>query len=178
LCNTQQTLEIFLFLLQVCQHLFIAAKYGDANTVKILFNYTNDNCTGDFILRDPPLVYAAIFGHEEVVRAFLEGGANVESANAYHSTALHQAAWNGYRDVCRLLLDWGAKVDPLDEWKETPLHLAAWAGHLSVVQLLVERGADVRVKNDFGQTASEVARSEGKEDVVEFLNSESVGKDS
>ena len=101
----------------------------------------------------------------------LEGGANAESANAYRSTALHQAAWNGHLDVCRLLLDWGAKVDPLDEWKETPLHLAAWAGHLSVVKLLVERGADVRLKNDFGQTASDVARSDRKEDVAEWLDS-------
>jgi len=100
----------------------------------------------------------------------LEGGANVESANAYRSTAMHQAAWNGYLDVCRLLLDWGAKVDPLDEWKETPLHLAAWAGHLSVVKLLVERGADFRLKNYLRQTASDVARSEGKEDVAEWLD--------
>jgi ankyrin repeat protein len=138
--------------------------------VKILFNYTNDNCTGDFILRDTPLIYAAIFGHVEVALVLLEGGANVESANAYRSTALHQAAWNGYLDMCRLLLDWGAKVDPLDEWRETPLHLAAWAGHLSVVKLLVERGADVRLKNDNGQTASDVARNEGKEDVAQWLD--------
>ena len=141
------------------------------NTVKILFNYTNDNCTGDSILRDTPLIYAAIFGHVAVVRVLLEGGVNVESTNAYLSTALHQAAWNGYLNICRLLLDCGAKVDPLDEWKETPLHLAAWAGHLSAVKLLVKRGADVRLKNVDGQTASEVARSEGKENVAEWLDS-------
>jgi ankyrin repeat protein len=157
------------FLLQACQQLFIAVTSGDLNTVKILFNYTNDNCTGDLILRDTPLIYAAIFGHVEVVRVLLEGGANVESANAYQSTALHQAAWNGHLDVCRLLLDRGAKLDPLDEWKDTPLHVSAWAGHLSVVKLLVEKGADVRVKNEDGETASDLARSEGKEDVAEWL---------
>jgi ankyrin repeat protein len=96
----------------------------------MIFKSTNDNCTGDFILRNTPLIYATIFGHVEVVWVLLEGGAKVESTSAYCSTALHQAAWNGYLDVCRLLLDWGAKMDPLDEWKDTPLHLVPWAGHL------------------------------------------------
>jgi len=41
------------------------------------------------MLRDTPLIYAAIFGHVEVVRVYLEGGANVESANAYRTTSMH-----------------------------------------------------------------------------------------
>ena len=130
LCNTQHSLNTFWFLLQVCRYLLDVAKSGEVNTVMIFFKSTSDNCTGDFILRNTPLIYAAIFGHVEVVRVLLEGGAKVENTSAYCSTALHQAAWNGHLDVCRLLLDWGAKVDPLDEWKDTPLHLAAWAGHL------------------------------------------------
>jgi len=44
------------------------------------------------MLRNKPLIYATIFGHVEVVRVLLEGGANVESTNAYRSTALHQEA--------------------------------------------------------------------------------------
>jgi ankyrin repeat protein len=167
-CITQHSYSAR-FLPQVCQQLFIAAASGDLNTVKILFSYTKDKCTKGFILRDTPLIYAAIFGHVEVVRVLLEGGADVESANAYRSTALHQAAWNGHLEVCRLLLDWGAKVDAVDEWKDTPLHVAAWAGHLSVVKLLVARGADVRLKNDRGLTASGMARSEGREDVAVWL---------
>ena len=52
---------------------------------------------------------------------FLEFGAKVESANAYRSAGLYQAAWNGYLDACRLLLYWVAKVNPLDEWKGSVL---------------------------------------------------------
>jgi len=106
---------------------------------------------------------------------FLEGGANVESTNAYRRTALHAAAYNGHLDVCRLLLDWGAKVDPVDVWGETPLHDAAWKGHLSVVQLLVERGADVRLKRKDGITARELARTNGNKDVAEWLDTISHG---
>jgi ankyrin repeat protein len=109
----------------------------------------------------------------EVVRVLLEGGADVERADAYQYTALHAAAWNGHLEVCRLLLDWRAKVDPVDKLKHTPLLWAAKAGHLSLVMLLEERGADVRMKNNNGQTASDMARSEGKADVAEWLDSAS-----
>jgi ankyrin repeat protein len=144
--------------------------------VKILFNCTTDNCTTDDQYRYTPLIYASIFGHVEVVRVLLEGGVNVEKANANQWTALHSAACYGYLEVCRLLLDWGAKVDPVNRWKDTPLHCAARFGHLSGVKLLVERGADVRLKNISGQTATDAARSKGKTYVAEWLDLLSLGK--
>ena len=87
-----------------------SAKSGDVNTVKNLFRCTTDNCTTDDHFRDSPLIYAARHGHVEVVRVFLEGGADVETANLLKATALHYAARKGHRDVCRLLLDWEAKM--------------------------------------------------------------------
>ena len=106
-----------------------------------------------------------------VVQVLLEGGANVDRADADRSTALHYAAWYGRLDMCGLLLDWGANMDALDKWRETPLHDAAREGHLSVVQLLVKRGADDSLKNDENQTARDVARIVGKEDVAVCLDS-------
>jgi death-associated protein kinase len=133
---------------------------------------SNDNCTDydDYYLRTP-LIYAAKYGHVEVVRVLLDGGSNVDRANGYGSTALHVAAAYGRLDVCRLLLDWGAKVDRLDKSQDTPLHYAAWEGHLSVVKLLVDSGADVSVKSGDGRTASDLARSKGKKDVADWLDS-------
>jgi ankyrin repeat protein len=138
--------------------------------VKILFKYSNDNCTTDDKYRNTPLIYAAWKGHVKVVRVLLEDGANVDTANAYRSTALHAAAESGHLDVCRLLLDWGAKVNRLNRWQFTPLHLAALLGHLSVVELLVERGADVSVKDEDGRTASDVARRWGKNEMADWLD--------
>jgi ankyrin repeat protein len=128
---------------------------------------TNDNCTDDDERRNTPLIYAAWYGHVELVRVLLEGGANVDRADVDQNTALHVAAQYGHLDVCRLLLDWGAKVDRLDTWQQTPLHYAAEGGHLSVVKLLVERGADVSVKDGDGRKASDL----GKKDVADWLDS-------
>jgi ankyrin repeat protein len=111
------------------------------NTVKILLQYSNDIYTDNDVNRNTPLTYAATYGHVEVVRVLLEGGANVDRANGYGRTALHVADGYGHLDVCHLLLDWGAKVVPLDGEQYTALHVAALLGHLSLVKLLVERGA-------------------------------------
>jgi ankyrin repeat protein len=148
------------------------------DSVKRLVKFdSNDNCTDDDdMYRITPLTYAAIYGHVEVVRVLLEGGANVDRTDAYGSTALHAAAHIGHLDICRLLLDWGAKVDALNKWRFTPLHYAAWLGHLSVVKLLVERGADVSVEGDRGRTASDLARSKRKKDVADWLDSVRRGK--
>jgi ankyrin repeat protein len=146
------------------------------NTVKIMFNCTTDNCTTDDQYRHTPLICAAGNGHVEVVRVLLEGGANVERANANQVTALHKAALYGYLEVCRLLLDWGAKVDPVDKWRNTPLHDAVRFGHLLVVKLLVEGGADVSVKDDNGLTARDLARIWKNKAIAELLDSVSLGK--
>jgi ankyrin repeat protein len=176
LCNTQHSSDTFWFLLQVCRYLIEAAKSGDVNTAKKWENCSHDSCTADDEDRNTPLIYAADKGHVRMVRVLLEGGANVQRANANKWTALHSAAWNGHLDVCRLLLDWGAKVDPQDEWEYTPLMHAAGRGELSVVKLLVERGADVRLGNVDGMTASDQARrSERTRHVAEWLDTLSRG---
>ena len=175
LCNTQHSLDTFWFLLQACRYLLDAAKSGDVNAVKFLFNYTSDICTTDDQYRNTPLIYAAANGHVEVVRVLLECGANVEKANAYQQTAIHGAAWYGYLEVCRLLLEWGAKLNPRDKWKATPLHDAARWGNLSVVKLLVEKGADIKVKNGNGMTASDLARFWKNKVVADWLDSANRG---
>jgi ankyrin repeat protein len=120
-------------------------------------------------------MFAAAFGHVQLVRVLLEGGAGVERTSDYQQTALHLAAFYGHLDVVRLLLDWGAKVDPLDKDNYTSLHYAAMTGHLSVLKLLVDGGADVTLKNGRGQTASELSRSLGRHHFVDWLDSVSGG---
>jgi ankyrin repeat protein len=170
--HTAEFRHILVFL-QACPNLFEALKSGDVYTAGVLLVCINESCIGNDPLVGTPLIYAAGYGHVEVVQMLLEDGANVDRAEEYGFTALHVAAANGHLDVCRLLLDWGATVDPLDEWQDTPLHLAAMRGHLSVVKLLVESGADVWLQNDSIATATEEAQSEVRkmENVTEWLDS-------
>jgi ankyrin repeat protein len=121
---------------------------------------------------------AAGYGNVEVVRALLEGGADVHWGNSHMQNALHFAAGNGRLEVCRMLLDSGAEVNAVDRWKDTALHQAAWGDcfgvgyrYLYVLQLLVERGADVRLKNDHGRTAADIARYYGQSSLADWLDS-------
>jgi ankyrin repeat protein len=131
----------------VYRETFEAINYGDVNTAKILFNCINHSCTLDAFIYYTPQSYADNKGHVDLVRVFLEGGANVEISYPVIVTAVHYAASGGHLDVCRVLLDGGVNMDPVKRWKITPLHLAAQNGHL-----LVERGADDRLKDEDGQT--------------------------
>jgi ankyrin repeat protein len=141
------------------------------NTTKRWAHCNIDSCTEDDNRRDTPLIIAASYGHVEVVRLFLEGGADVQRGNIYNWNALHEAAYKGHLEVCRLLLSWGANVNSVWKEKKTVLHEAAWYGQLSVVKLLVESGADVRLKDVNGWTAADYARSRGHKGVADWLNS-------
>ena len=56
------------------------------------------------------LMYAAIAGHEECVRALIEGGAKVDCTDPAGTSPLMLAAGRGHVDVCQVLLEGGAKL--------------------------------------------------------------------
>jgi ankyrin repeat protein len=171
-CTKKYILDTLCFLQQVCRYLIEAAISGDVNTTKKWMYCNSDSCAPHGENSDTPLMLAARYGHVEVVRVLLEGGADVQWASNNMYTALHRAAWKGHLEVCRLLLDSGAKVNALErQWNQTALHWAAYYGHLSVVQLLVERGADFRFKNVNSHTAADSARIGGHKAVADWLDS-------
>jgi ankyrin repeat protein len=69
------------------------------NTAKILVKHIDDCCEADDWYFNTPLIYAARQGRVEVVRALLEGGANVEGTKINTITALQAAAWCGQLNV-------------------------------------------------------------------------------
>ncbi|KAL9596978.1 MAG: hypothetical protein Q9219_005447 [cf. Caloplaca sp. 3 TL-2023] len=55
-----------------------------------------------------PIVYASCFGHEDVVLALIEAGANVDIKDRNQWTALMWAMTNRHKNIAKMLLDHGA----------------------------------------------------------------------
>ncbi len=107
---------------------------------------TEDKNSGKTLLRE-----AAEQGKPQVVRAFLEGGADVKAALSGGWSKLHFAASAGLTDRVRKLLESGADVNAKDEVDgDTPLHEAVSNGYTDIVRLLLDAGADVNAKSNSG----------------------------
>lgn len=58
-----------------------------------------------------PLIYASCFGHEGVVKALLDAGANVDKQDRNQWSALMWAMTNRHKAIAKMLLDHGANPD-------------------------------------------------------------------
>ena len=116
---------------------------------------------------------AAVEGEAEIVRLFLDRGADVnEKCNLYlyaGQTALHLAAGMGCTDVVQVLLEHGANVNATDIADETPLHEAAVQGRDAVVRVLLSHGADIDAKQKDGYTPLGFAAINGHLEMVKLL---------
>lgn len=105
---------------------------------------------------------AAEGGHESVVEAFLENGAEVDSAIQtddeanitveidYSRTALMLAAHEGRTPVVKLLLGKGAELEPIgSQWPSgtTALVQAALTCNVEIVRLLLRAGANFNARD-------------------------------
>jgi len=129
---------------------------------------------GDF-LGNTPLAWAALKGHEGVVKILLrQAEVNPDKPDNYGNTPLRQAACRGYEGVVKVLLERG-DVDPErpDYGGLTPLQSAAQHGHEGVVKVLLERGGvDPNKLDCYGQTVLLRATCVGYEKVVKILLSQ------
>ena len=62
--------------------------------------------------------------NEELVKIFLEGGGDPNSANQEGSTCLHESIQNGALEIVFLLLDFGADLNIKNNKKVTALYYA------------------------------------------------------
>ena len=68
---------------------------------------------------------AAWGGHEEIVKALLQHGADVNRTDDEGRTALIAAAYMGHSEIVEHLLDYGAEIDHADSDGRTALSVAA-----------------------------------------------------
>ena len=128
----------------------LAAFFGVVKAVRLLLSSDSPNLNDSY--NRTPLSYAAMTGHEAVVKLLLDvGEVNVNAKDINGYTPLSYASNNGHEAVVKLLLDVGeVNVNAKDINGYTPLSYAANNGHEAVVKLLLDTGkVDVSLISDF-----------------------------
>ena len=89
--------------------LLVAARTGNADTVKSLLASRNADVNGVDAAGNTALIEAARFGHDDVVTELLIAKADVNAKNRDGKTALMLAAEGGHDEVVRLLTQANAR---------------------------------------------------------------------
>ena len=115
------------------------------------------------------LIRSSAYGHIDMVKKFIEDGADVNAKNNDGNTALMMASWNGHIEVVRFLLKNGADVNAKNNDDNTALQTASMNGRTEIVAMLLNNGADVNMKDEEGTTALSAASEAGETEVVKLL---------
>ena len=115
---------------------------------------------------DKSLYIAAGKGHEAVMRALIEAGADINKASFDGVTPLVKATQEGHVAVVLALIEADADINKATDNGRTPLYFAAQAGYETLVRALIEAGADVKKAAIISATPLFIAAANGHEVVV------------
>ena len=118
---------------------------------------------------DAALADAAEEGRGRLVRALLDGGADVNAPQVDGTTALHWAAYHDDLETARLLVRAGADADAANRYGVPALSLAATNGNAAFVRLLLDAGADPNAALLGGETVLMTAARTGSLGAVQAL---------
>ncbi|XP_076058403.1 uncharacterized protein LOC143035334 isoform X2 [Oratosquilla oratoria] len=117
-----------------------------------------------------PLMYAAYYGHKDVVLLLMNFKASVHIRNDMGCTALMLAAMCGNDEVVKLLLKAGSILETRDSMDRTALFHAVCSGHHGVTELLLKHRANPNTcKRGSGQTPLIAAAGTGDVAMVSLL---------
>ncbi len=134
--------------------LYLAAKRGDTEAVKMLLAAGAEVNTQDNYNKETPLNQAARRDHTEIVKALIAAGADVNAKDEDNSTALMSAAYCGKIEIVQMLLAAGADVNAQRYYyNSTALMDATDCRRTETVKALIAAGADVNAKNKNNDTA-------------------------
>ena len=174
--------------------LHTAAEYGSTDVVRVLLNKRAEiNAVDDH--GDTPLMCSIMLRNHinmffsinsiETIRMLIDNNANLQQANNYESTPLHEAVDGEQMDVVMMLLQKEIEIDPLDIGNRTPLNLAIKEDYTDIAEELLKSGANanqynndlsVTIPDTFGiisvhdlSTPLHEAAMCGNEDMIEIL---------
>ncbi|TAQ88653.1 hypothetical protein B7494_g3004 [Chlorociboria aeruginascens] len=149
--------------------LHLAAYFGIDDTISVI---TSNSPNPKDSYGQTPLSYAAMNGHEGVVKLLLAEKVEADSKDENGRTPMSHAAMFGHAEVVKLLLTQdGVDPDSKDNNSQTPLLLAAIYGHGAIAKLLLgtDRVAPEFKDAEYGRTALSWAAENGSTAVAEEL---------
>ncbi|KAG9329486.1 hypothetical protein JZ751_004495 [Albula glossodonta] len=108
-------------------------------------------------------------GRDEIVRALINKGAQINSVNHNGCTPLHYAASKDRYEIAVMLLENGADPNVTDKLESTPLHRASAKGNYRLIQLLLSQSASTNIQDSEGNTALHLACDEERVEVAKLL---------
>ena len=102
------------------------------------------------------LFFSAANGNTDILRCFIENGADINACGTYHNcTPLMLAIRNGHTNAVNVLLQYGANVAFTDHNGFTALHYACIChGSPEVLSCLINNGADVDARSSYNPVFS------------------------
>lgn len=152
--------------------LFRACGRGDLSFVKnILLNSKETLWNQMDEEGNTPIHWAAVGGHEEIVKILLDAGCDIEIKSHDGFTPLHSVAQEDHENVLQLLLDRGADINArnLEDSEHTVLHYASCWGAIKCTKLLLKRGAEIDAKSSDKSTPLIFACEKGNVDIARAL---------
>jgi len=111
-----------------------------------------------------------------IIRALLAAGAEVDAANEYGYTPLHnlsQGAQAADAPFVKMLIEAGADINLKDHYGMTPLYHMTINGMgckgLDTARLLIQSGADVNIKDKYGKSPLASARENKCDELAEIF---------
>ncbi|XP_071098364.1 putative ankyrin repeat protein RF_0381 [Haliotis cracherodii] len=148
----------------------LACVGGDLETVKfvLVLNVVDINRRG--LGSRTPVMWAAVWGHRDVVELLVSEGANVSLVDEDGDNILHLACVGGDLETVEFVLSLNLlDINSREERSKTPVMWAALGGHRDVVELLVSEGANVSLVDEDGDNILHLASSEGHMETVKFV---------
>lgn len=118
---------------------------------------------------DGALHHASERGHDGVIQALLECGADITSTDIWQSSALHLTSEYGREGIVHTLLQFEADFNSRDGGGQNALHFASEHRHESVIRALLNCGVDGNTRNRDGQSALQLPTKFDRREVIQVL---------